>query len=54
MMPQVDGYQILEEIKNNDKLKAVPVIIVSAWDMPENIRKAIALGANEYVKKPIG
>jgi CheY-like chemotaxis protein len=54
MMPQVDGYQILEAIRNNEALKSVPVIIVSAWDMPENIRKAIALGANEYVKKPVG
>jgi CheY-like chemotaxis protein len=53
MMPQVDGYQILASIREKKELASIPVIIVSAWDMPENIRKAMQLGANEYVKKPI-
>jgi CheY-like chemotaxis protein len=53
MMPQVDGFEILANIRENEKLRSIPVIIVSAWDMPDNIQRAMALGANEYVKKPI-
>lgn len=54
MMPQVDGFQILETMKSNEKLKDIPVLIVSAWDSIENIEKAKSLGAAEYVSKPIG
>lgn len=54
MMPQVDGFHILSEMKNDDYLKDIPVIIVSAWDSSENIKKAKDLGASDYVSKPIG
>lgn len=54
MMPQVDGFQILETMKGNTALKNIPVIIVSAWDSIENINKAKSLGANDYISKPIG
>lgn len=53
MMPQVDGFQILETMKSDDALKDIPVLIVSAWDSSENIEKAKSLGAAEYVSKPI-
>lgn len=54
MMPQVDGFEILANMKADDLLKEIPVIIVSAWDSAENINKAKDLGACDYVSKPIG
>lgn len=53
MMPQVNGFQILEKMKSNDQQKDIPVIIVSAWDNSENIERVKKLGAVKYVKKPI-
>jgi CheY-like chemotaxis protein len=49
-MPKIDGHTVLERYKN----KNVPVVIFSSgWNEAE-VRRALALGAREYVKKPMG
>lgn len=54
MMPDVDGFTILAIVKNDEKLKKIPVIVVSAKDDQFDIDRAMELGALDYVKKPIG
>ncbi len=54
MMPDMDGYTILKNIRNDEKVFATPVVIVSAKDKPEDIEFGMKLGATEYVVKPIG
>jgi len=53
MMPHVDGFQILTMVRTDQKLKDIPIIVVSAWNDSENIQKSLELGANDYISKPI-
>jgi len=52
MLPKVDGYEVLENIRSKESTKDIPVIVLSAKHQVEDIRKAISLGANEYITKP--
>lgn len=50
MMPQMDGWELLQLIKLDEKLKNIPVIVCSAWDDPD---LSHSLGASVYLKKPV-
>jgi adenylate cyclase len=52
MMPELNGYQVLEELKADDRLRAVPVIMVSAVDELDSVIRCIELGAADYLPKP--
>lgn len=52
-MPEMDGFQVIDIIKRNEKLKDVPVIAVSANAMPKDIKRGFDAGFNEYITKPI-
>jgi len=52
MMPNVDGYDTLEQIKNDDRLKNTKVIFLSAKNKEKDIEKGLALGADLYMTKP--
>lgn len=51
-MPQVDGFDILKQIKSDDGLKVLPVIIFSSSDNPKDIECSYNMGANAYLVKP--
>ncbi len=53
MMPDMDGYKILEELKLKENTKQIPVIMVSAKSDSLDIDKAMELGAVDYIIKPI-
>ena len=52
MMPLVDGFETLEQIKKNENLKHTKVIFLSAKNKESDIEKGIALGADAYLTKP--
>ena len=52
MMPMVDGYATIEQIKNNPKLNHCKVVFLSAKNKQQDIDKGLELGANLYVVKP--
>jgi two-component system alkaline phosphatase synthesis response regulator PhoP len=52
MMPMVDGYATLEQIKKDDNLKHTKVIFLSAKNKESDIQKGITLGADAYLTKP--
>ena len=52
MMPNVDGYEVCQYIKNDIKLKDTKVVFLSAKSKDEDIAKGYALGADLYLKKP--
>src|SRR5574344_1657626 len=52
MMPGMDGYEVLQRLKNNPKTNEIPVIIMSALSDMQSIVKGYQLGAVEYVTKP--
>ena len=52
MMPMVDGFATLKQIKNNERLQHCKVIFLSAKNKEKDIEKGLSLGANLYVTKP--
>jgi len=52
MMPMVDGYATLEQIRNDNNLKHTKVIFLSAKNKESDIEKGLALGADAYLTKP--
>ncbi|MFT5252533.1 MAG: two-component system alkaline phosphatase synthesis response regulator PhoP [Flavobacteriales bacterium] len=52
MMPMVDGFATLEQIKQDKRLQHCKVIFLSAKNKEKDIGKGLALGANLYVVKP--
>ena len=52
MMPDMDGFETLAEIKKNDALKDVPVVFLTADTESETVAKAKAAGALELLTKP--
>ena len=53
LMPQISGYQFLDQIKKNDKTKHIPVIVISAVTDAMNIKKTLDMGAVDYIEKPV-
>ncbi|CCG53337.1 Probable two-component system response regulatory protein [Flavobacterium indicum GPTSA100-9 = DSM 17447] len=52
MMPNVDGYATITEIKKNEKLNHCKIVFLSAKNKESDIEKGINLGANAYMTKP--
>jgi signal transduction histidine kinase len=52
IMPRMDGYQVLAEMKQDADLRRTPVIVVSSSDEMESIVRCIELGATDYLTKP--
>ena len=52
MMPEMDGYQVLEELKADPALRDVPVIVISAVGDVDSVVRCIELGAVDYLMKP--
>jgi signal transduction histidine kinase len=52
MMPEMNGYQVLEQLKRHPDLCHVPVLMISAVDDLEGIVRCIELGAEDYLFKP--
>jgi len=50
MMPQMNGFETLEEIKRNSNYKSIPVIVVTSKE--EEKRRTYKLGANDFISKP--
>lgn len=53
MMPVLDGFAVLSEIKADPDLRDIPVIIVSAVDDSKSIVRGIKQGADDYITKPV-
>lgn len=52
LMPEMDGYQVLQAVKSNEALKHLPVIVISAVDEMESVVRCIEMGATDYLPKP--
>ena len=52
-MPKVDGLEVLSEVKSNDKLKAIPVVMLTSSAEESDLIKSYRLGVNAYVVKPV-
>jgi CheY-like chemotaxis protein len=53
MMPVMDGYETLNVLKNDDSLKSIPVIAITARAMKGDKEKCMEAGAWDYTSKPV-
>lgn len=52
-MPQLDGYEVLEELRNDLKTFKLPFIFISSDICTASCRRALQLGANDFLTKPV-
>lgn len=52
MMPVMDGYQVMEVLQQDDAVKQIPVIFITAMDTAADEEKGLSLGAVDYITKP--
>ena len=52
-LPKKDGREVLTEIKSDDKLRSIPVVILTTSDAEDDVARAYQMYANCYVRKPI-
>jgi len=53
LMPEMDGYQVLEQLTSDPHLRNIPVIMTSALDELDSVVTCIEMGAEDYLSKPI-
>jgi len=53
-LPRVDGIDVLKTIKENDKLKSIPVVVLTTSEAERDVTKAYYNHANSYLVKPVG
>ncbi len=53
MMPNMDGYTAIGEMRKMDRFKQIPVIALTAKAMADDKEKCISSGANDYLTKPV-
>ena len=52
LMPEMNGLQVLAELKNNSDTKHIPVFMLTAKGMLSDVTQAIEMGAYDYITKP--
>jgi two-component system chemotaxis response regulator CheY len=52
-MPVMDGLKLVSLIRNDDKQREIPIIIITTEGAEEDKKRGLALGANDYIAKPI-
>lgn len=52
-LPRMNGFEILQHIRSNEKTKLIPVIVFTSSKEDTDIIKAYEFGANSYIRKPI-
>lgn len=52
-LPKVDGLEVLQRIKTDEKTKLIPVVVITSSQEEEDITRSYKLGVNSYINKPI-
>jgi CheY-like chemotaxis protein len=53
-LPKLDGIQVLERVKGEEELKAIPVVMLTSSREEKDVVRSYALGVNAFVVKPVG
>ena len=53
LMPVMDGYQVLEQVKRDTRLRHIPVIMISALDEMDSVVRCIEMGATDYLPEAV-
>lgn len=53
MMPGINGYDVIKQLRAKEETKQLPIIVISALNSNEDVVKGYDLGANDFLTKPI-
>jgi two-component system, response regulator len=53
-LPRVEGLEVLRRVRNDDRTRLLPVVILTSSKQDEDLVRGYSLGANAYVRKPLG
>ena len=53
-MPKVDGLEVLRALKQDDKMRSIPIVMLTSSREEQDLVKSYQLGVNAYVVKPVG
>src|SRR5512136_403653 len=53
MMPTPNGFDVIQEMQKDERLRAIPFIVASASSAPEDVERSLELGAVDYFTKPL-
>ena len=53
LMPELDGYGVLEEVQGDPHLRDIPVIVTSSLDDLDSVVRCVEMGAEDYLTKPV-
>ncbi|MBF0569677.1 MAG: response regulator [Candidatus Omnitrophica bacterium] len=53
VMPDMDGFEVCQKLKANEKHRAIPVLFITALDKTEDLVKCFSVGAADYIPKPV-
>jgi CheY-like chemotaxis protein len=53
-LPKVNGLQVLEHVKKDPELKAIPIVMLTSSNQESDLARSYGLGVNAYVVKPVG
>ncbi len=51
-IPEMNGFQLLEELRKDKSLLPIPILILTISNNPEDVQRAYSLGANAFIHKP--
>ena len=52
-LPEMDGYEVLRRLKNDERTQTIPIIVLTTTDNPREIERCYELGCNVYITKPV-
>ena len=53
-LPKVDGMEVLRRIKNDERTRTIPVVVLTSSKEDQDISQSYHLGVNSYISKPVG
>ena len=52
-LPEIDGFEVLERLKQDERTKKIPIIILTTTNNPKEVDRCYELGCNIYITKPV-
>jgi len=52
-LPELDGFEVLQRLKQDERTQTIPVVMLTTSQNADDVERALRLGANDYIAKPV-